>query len=887
MDRSISSVGSLLKNSDYDINKQPWRPIQPFNEDHLKNEDSLVRQLPVILEIKDVQIENRKDDIILAKDDVILSFRPENMYIPKQKERIENVFNKNDDFYAHLHKEPMYPYDIPKVRSKQNDKIHLLEGNKMSIGHGKISTTSPVYTSFTNLALNDFKIEKLGSINVKPHPIPVNKIVTETYQEIPDFKYLSTDFKEEISTFENLLNSHYTSTEHYESEDQNNNDLTKTTFETDDVNIKFTTISSNPKNDFQKVDSYETLQPFDIFNKKINREKDGIEQSTMIWERTESVNDKIGSVENYVGNKSDVRIQNQGLGMMGNTQESSTVMYYISDNSSKNGTKLSQPDATVIMNTKQLFEKHDEELNTFVTPNSERLNMHLIYNSSKINTANRTVTSFINLDSINYNSGSGSSGVHGPFQSSKWEYVNGTKIPMRNLTNTNKVFNETLQALVVHNTTPKSIYQNSTIAIKNKEPFLQNIILQNNSESIIVESSSGHTKPDIQRLINIDFPEEDVKLIVKNKDAPLQNLSSIFDSISSKLGIAPNIQTKTPPFRLSIKKQTTIKPSATETTNSSSENGNQGIVEPVDPNIAEILLKTLNSTLLENFAEVVTLRPVKSNTGVNGNLRPKPKLKKNNDAVAEIKHFTQSDKIVLHSTILSRLQIFDADKLPDVLENRELSFKQEKIKQNTESPNVNFGTVTSMSKVISFGNHDTSTTVTTTTVAEPVVDSNIYIGQMQEAELLLDRELNETPYSEIIHDLNQQASSHTERSQKFIVAGNRNKHHYEDNKNYLSNKKNKDDEINVDISILGSIIDSSKLRAQSNNPKLSMDHLKILANIAKISDSNNKTLNSNESLSKNYTINQSGLKILTKTYNKIFENEEKNIKVEKYENIGM
>lgn len=83
---------------------------------------------------------------------------------------------------------------------------------------------------------------------------------------------------------------------------------------------------------------------------------------------------------------------------------------------------------------------------------------------------------------------------------SKWEFVNATRVtPFENI-GLRKVYNQTLQALVVENSQP--------------------------------------SVPDI----------EDVKLD-KPKVDNLQNLSSIFDTIASKLGIKPDVSSKIPPFQ--------------------------------------------------------------------------------------------------------------------------------------------------------------------------------------------------------------------------------------------------------------------------------------------------------------------------------------------------
>lgn len=819
----------MFKAPDYDLNKQPWRPIRPF-----EGEDT------VPFDKNDAQIERRKDEFSLVQDDIVPPTRLHNNFMPniKRKDHIESGFNNKDGFSTFL-------YGDSKIPVRQNDKVQLLDKDKMPVEHQPKPTNNPVYTSFTNPALNDMKIERLGATNVKPHPIPVNKISTDADQEIPDFKYLSTAFKEEISTLGDLLNSAYSSTEGINSKNKNDDDFTKTLFEKVKTGEYFNTVSTNSPDDYVTVQSTEkdilSLEHgMDVLEHTTNFEKsadDKVDNEYQTSEYDEQLTTQSSQKYNIVKNNDQI---------VENFVETTTIINPVSIDL-ENSTSYSELVAIIAKNTE----------GPAITSPTGRPNMHLIYNSTKNNSPNRTVSSFVEVETLKYNPGSGSNGNPGSFQSSKWEYVNGTKIPARNSTHSNKVFNETLQALVVHNSTPKPIHI-PIIPIRTKEHVSIN--------SKLDVSSLQTAKPVIQSPISVDLKKDDDKIMIKHKDAPLQNLSSIFDSISSKLGISPNIQTKTPPFRLTTKKHTTPRPQITQIIDSS-ENFNQGVVEPVDPNIAEMLLKNINSKPLENIApEVVTLRPVKSNTGVNGNLRPKPKQKTNETAI-ETRNFVH-DRNALYSTIFSKLQEFEHDKS----ENMEQP-------TSTEDSSIKIDMVTSISEVTSVGKRDTSTAMdyVTKTLSEIKLESTESTIQPN----ILSQMIAENVSTD-------QTIQNPERSKKYIVSENKNIQSTE-NKNSLLNEKNKSDEFNIHVSVSTTVTSNTS----NSNPQLSTDHLKFLANIATISDSNNNTFNYNnkggastKSLPNTYTINQAGFKILTKTFNKIPDQKDKGIKGIANETIG-
>uniref|UniRef100_A0A182QND1 SEA domain-containing protein n=1 Tax=Anopheles farauti TaxID=69004 RepID=A0A182QND1_9DIPT len=97
------------------------------------------------------------------------------------------------------------------------------------------------------------------------------------------------------------------------------------------------------------------------------------------------------------------------------------------------------------------------------------------------------------------------------FPITKWEFVNGTRRTTAEKPPTRKVFNETLQALVVVNVQPDG----GTTALPRHPPHHANL--------------------------------EDLKSQRPNT-TNLQNLSDIFDTLASKLGIQPEVSSKMPPF---------------------------------------------------------------------------------------------------------------------------------------------------------------------------------------------------------------------------------------------------------------------------------------------------------------------------------------------------
>lgn len=126
---------------------------------------------------------------------------------------------------------------------------------------------------------------------------------------------------------------------------------------------------------------------------------------------------------------------------------------------------------------------------------------------------------------------------------SKWEFVNGTRVtPFENI-GMRKVYNETLQALVVENSQPMSA--------------------------------------------NID----DLPVQKPNVSENIQNISSIFDTIASKLGIKPELSSKMPPFSSVNKNVKTTQPLSVTTEPTTATKQSSTTPKPVSSTVASNLSK--------------------------------------------------------------------------------------------------------------------------------------------------------------------------------------------------------------------------------------------------------------------------------------------------------
>lgn len=236
-------------------------------------------------------------------------------------------------------------------------------------------------------------------------------------------------------------------------------------------------------------------------------------------------------------------------------------------------------------------------------------------------------------------------------QLSKWEFVNGTQVNITELNLTKKVFNETLQALIVENSQTASPHASNfddlkvnrtvdkanlqqlssifdTLAAKlgiktidaasKMPPFAQQNKMKNNSNANRTRTSSTTKKPKI------------------SSTTPISRLST-----TTKLSKTKASSTRVPTTRPTTVRFTT-KETPTRVHNfyeSSSESMiGQAEVEPVDPTKYDEIFSLMSSSPFTRFTSttpsLVTLLPVKSNSGIR-NFNPRLKLASRADGQME------------------------------------------------------------------------------------------------------------------------------------------------------------------------------------------------------------------------------------------------------------
>lgn len=465
-----------------------------------------------------------------------------------------------DDFRG-----PFNPYPPENVmyRNKFVDPETLYDTN---------DTDSVFYQSFYNpdFSAGDLAIEKLGVADVKPYPLPVNKIDLNENKNVPEFKPLETG-------------------------------------ESDDVKMNY------DEDKFEHLGGGVIAKKPEAMNETVEDEAE-----MMMMNVTEEAPTELGDIFQELLDLDEAALN---LTKSDDNQLESRV----------------EPD--------------DDESSTEIIINTttERLNfmnmkdfiVHMQKNKSDeddfetistVRTTEKPTTTFVEVETLKYTPAAVAAVATQPqlfpIKISKWEFVNGTQTNVSETSMTRKVFNETLQAVVVEN--------------------------------------SQTSPPHASRF-------DDLKANRTIDKANLQQLSSIFDTLAAKLGIKPiDLASKSPPFSqhnkqknnsnrtrmsstttkrtklasttpISRQRPTTIKLSATTklttarpttkmevvTVESSSEvMVGQAEVEPVDPTKYEEILSLISSspvTRIESTTpSLVTLLPVKSNSGIR-NFNPRIK----------------------------------------------------------------------------------------------------------------------------------------------------------------------------------------------------------------------------------------------------------------------
>lgn len=413
--------------------------------------------------------------------------------------------------------------------SNGNGQIHILPRNKIRFSEPFDDSTfnrEMLFHSFTNPAFTYLTpgIETLGSANLRPYPIPVNKIGNE-----PDSTESVTPLLSQTLDKEESIGKEKLST---------------------------TTESTSPQNLINRtVVTVPTASLGDVLldllgGKAENIPKDYHPVTTTLPETTTTINFK--NIKEF-------------------------VLLTAKTNSSNNSSQDSQGSQP-----------------TKVNVTKKPLTTSTLRNFAENATMSTKPTSYVEIETVQYTPVSESWNQPSLFPvQSKFEYINGTLVSSFDTQTIRRIFNETLHAWIIENSQKDKVNEN---------------------DEIFARKNSSH----------------------------IQNISAIFDTLASELGIQPNISTKSPPFEKAahIKLKNAEKNSqvtgisdkltSTTTTTTTMRTSTdyyppikpidlmygEAEIEEVDPTQYEQILQNNNRVTSTTVPSLITLMPVKSNSGI-------------------------------------------------------------------------------------------------------------------------------------------------------------------------------------------------------------------------------------------------------------------------------
>ncbi|XP_037024669.1 cell wall protein DAN4 isoform X1 [Bradysia coprophila] len=433
---------------------------------------------------------------------------------------------------------------VVNVEAAQDDNgngpINILPRNKIRFSEpfDDSFNREMLFHSFTNPAFTYLTpgIETLGSANLRPYPIPVNKIIDEPDSTESVGPLLGQILPEEAPADNNKSK-------------ENQPPSSTTASPRSATNETITTESTISLGDVLS----------DLLEDKVDNNRKEYHPTTTTTtaapETTTTINFK--NIKEY-------------------------VLLAAKNNGSNNASQESQ-------------ESQSSKANVTKKP----ISTSTLRNFAENGTISTKPTSYVEVETVQYTPVSESWNQPALFPvQSKFEYVNGTMVSSIDHQTIRRIFNETLHAWIIENSQRDKINENEEILAR-----------KNNSN--------------------------------------IQNISAIFDTLASELGIQPNISTKSPPFELSgqfklkdslhsgntkfsqkktdANKHHLSTTSATTTTAQttthyypikSDDTYGEAEIEEIDPTQYEQILLNNNRVTSTTVPSLVTLMPVKSNSGI-------------------------------------------------------------------------------------------------------------------------------------------------------------------------------------------------------------------------------------------------------------------------------
>jgi hypothetical protein len=498
------------------LDEQPWRPIQP--------------------------VPNQ-----------IKSTFPNQITTSTTATPTNNNNNEKNNFES-----PTDSLDIFRSPFKPNPPENVLFRNKFVDPVNDTNDSSVFYQSFynPNFSAGDMAIEKLGIDTLRPYPLPVNKIDLNENQNSPQFKPLgendeikrngsnsNTDKSDDIK-----INYDEDKFEHLgggviAKKPETNDSSSKVVGNVNDTHggeiIHHVVDNNEGENENLKNVTESTANLSDIFQELLDLE--GADEALNF---TMTDNNKLESRIISDDSIEDISSSTeQQILTSPSTTSSSSIL-------SSAAAAAAEKEKLNFMNMKEFIvqmqknkssdevenssemEKDDDDDDDDVDDNDENNNndggVRAIFGGSKsfTKTTEKSTTTYVEVETLKYTPTSAPI-THStvatlpqlfPEIVHKWEFVNGTSTNSTESSMTKKIFNETLQAVVVENsqTTPSPLSASSS-------------------------SLSNSQRTDIN----------DFKINRTGDDKPtnLQELSSIFDTLFPKLSMKPiDTASKTPPF---------------------------------------------------------------------------------------------------------------------------------------------------------------------------------------------------------------------------------------------------------------------------------------------------------------------------------------------------
>lgn len=351
---------------------------------------------------------------------------------------------------------------------------------------------SVFYQSFHNpdFSAGDLAIEKLGIADVKPYQLPINKIDLSENPTIPEFKFISP----ELTAAGEMLDGG----------EQLNYDENK--FE----HLGGGVIAKRPSMEV----FIDTVTMKDPINDYEDAAASGFSVNTeeALEKTTTELPTQIGDIFKELLNFED---KNESLLFNSTKTYSSDVesRVILDEEQQEIYPTITSTERLNFMNMKDFIVHMEKSKSGEEDLSSEAPSMEMISSTNIHTTTDKPTTTFVEVQTLKYIPTTVvpalpvlNNTAHEPqlFPAiSKWEFVNGTRQNTTESSVTKKVFNETLQAVVVEN---------------------------------------FQTNPHLSRIVS-DFKAN--RTIDKTN---LQQLSSIFDTLAAKLGIKTDAASKMPPF---------------------------------------------------------------------------------------------------------------------------------------------------------------------------------------------------------------------------------------------------------------------------------------------------------------------------------------------------